>query len=83
VSRNYKQINDKNHRMNDNVLTSNLANYTEIYKEFSFINENLNNESDKLNDILVNKTIENNDEINRIDLIIQRRENELIKFKKL
>jgi hypothetical protein len=69
--------------MNDNVLTSNLANYTEIYKEFSFINENLNNESDKLNDILVNKTIENNDEINRIDLIIQRRENELIKFKKL
>ena len=83
MSRNYKQINDKNHRMNDNVLTSNLANYTEIYKEFSFINENLNNESDKLNDILVNKTIENNDEINRIDLIIQRRENELIKFKKL
>jgi hypothetical protein len=69
--------------MNDNELTSNLANYTEIYKEFSLINENLNNESDKLNDILVNKTIENNDEINRIDLIIQRRENELIKFRKL
>ena len=69
--------------MQDNELTLNLINYKEISNEFASINENINNESNKLKEILKNKAIENGDEVNQIDLIIKQRETELDKLKKL
>ena len=69
--------------MQDNELTLNLINYKEISNEFASINENINNESNKLKEILKNKAIENGNEVNQIDLIIKQRETELDKLKKL
>lgn len=65
------------------TLDLNLVNFVEIYKELSSINQNINTECNKLNNILANKTCENDENINKIELAIEKREIELNKLKKL
>ena len=66
-----------------NKLASSLLNFVEIFKELSMVNQNINNESSKLYNFLIDKNTENDDDLNKIDLIIKTRENELNKLKNL
>ena len=69
--------------LNSNKLASNMLYFVEIYKELSKINQNINHESSKLHEILVDKNFDNDENMKNIDLIIKNRENQLNKLKNL
>ncbi len=69
--------------LNSNNLSSNMLHFVEIYNELSKINQNINHESSKLHEILVDKNFDNDENMKNIDLVIKNRENELNKLKNL
>lgn len=69
--------------LDTNKFAADILHFVEVYKELRKINQNICDESSKLNDLLDFKIKENNDLLVNVEILVKKREDELKQLKNL